>query len=177
MTCYRWNHTGTCKNCSCVKAGRTCSNSLPRRLGKCTIDVIPIGARLPADLLLTVQCHSPVPALQSSLSGQPATLAHGLHAATPSHPTHLSALPSPLPTGPLPSLPTSHLPSRFHFSICSTSLPARPTGLHNTWPTNIYLQSPLPSFYSSFILFYRLTSTSPHPPIFSTTLHFHPVIH
>ena len=35
MTCFRCNRTGNCQNCSCVKNGKICSDSLLRRLEKC----------------------------------------------------------------------------------------------------------------------------------------------
>ena len=35
MICCRCNSTGNCKNCFCVKNGKTCSDSLLRRLEKC----------------------------------------------------------------------------------------------------------------------------------------------
>ena len=33
--CCRCNGSGRCKNCVCVEAGRTCSNCLPTRRGRC----------------------------------------------------------------------------------------------------------------------------------------------
>ena len=35
MPCCRCSRTGTCANCSCVKAGKTCGSCLPGKLGKC----------------------------------------------------------------------------------------------------------------------------------------------
>ena len=36
MPCCRCNRSGRCRNCSCVKAGSTCQNCLPQRLGNCS---------------------------------------------------------------------------------------------------------------------------------------------
>ena len=35
MVCCRCNKTGRCRNCSCVKAGKSCRSCLPIRLGQC----------------------------------------------------------------------------------------------------------------------------------------------
>ena len=99
MTCCRCNCTGSCKNCSCVKAGRTCSNCLPRKLGKCANDAAAIGAHLPADPLA---------------SGLPATIS--------SIPIHPLTQPSPSPTGSPP-----YLPILSSTQMASTSAPAPQT--------------------------------------------------
>ena len=36
MSCCRCNRSGRCRNCFCVKSGRTCQGCLPLRLGNCT---------------------------------------------------------------------------------------------------------------------------------------------
>ena len=36
MTCCRCNKSGSCRNCSCVKANSKCTNCLPSRLNKCS---------------------------------------------------------------------------------------------------------------------------------------------
>ena len=36
MSCCRCNHSGCCRNCFCVKNGRTCQGCLPQQLGNCT---------------------------------------------------------------------------------------------------------------------------------------------
>lgn len=35
IVCCRWNTSGRCKHCSCKKAGKECSNCLPRRRENC----------------------------------------------------------------------------------------------------------------------------------------------
>ena len=35
MPCCKCNKTGRCRNCACVKAGKSCQNCLPSRLGQC----------------------------------------------------------------------------------------------------------------------------------------------
>ena len=35
MACCRCNKTGSCKACACVKAGKSCTNCLPSKLGNC----------------------------------------------------------------------------------------------------------------------------------------------
>ena len=34
-SCCKCNRSSRCRNCSCVKSGRTCQGCLPQRLGKC----------------------------------------------------------------------------------------------------------------------------------------------
>ena len=36
VVCCRCNRTGQCRGCACVKAGKSCSNCLPSRLGNCS---------------------------------------------------------------------------------------------------------------------------------------------
>ena len=35
MSCCKCNRSGRCRNCSCVKSGRTCQGCHPQRLGNC----------------------------------------------------------------------------------------------------------------------------------------------
>ena len=36
MTCCRCNRKGTCRNCICVREGKSCTSCLPKRLGSCS---------------------------------------------------------------------------------------------------------------------------------------------
>ena len=47
MSCCKCNLSGRCRNCSCIKSGRTCQGCLPQRLGHCT------------NVTLPLQCSSP----------------------------------------------------------------------------------------------------------------------
>ena len=35
VACCRCNRTGSYKGCACVKAGKSCTNCLPKKLGSC----------------------------------------------------------------------------------------------------------------------------------------------
>ena len=47
MSCCKCNRSGRCRNCSCVKSGRTCQGCLPQRLGHCTNVTLPLQRSSP----------------------------------------------------------------------------------------------------------------------------------
>ena len=47
MSCCKCNRSGRCRNCSCVKSGRTCQGCLPQRLGHCINVTLPLQRSSP----------------------------------------------------------------------------------------------------------------------------------
>ena len=158
MTSSRCNRTGSCKNCSCVKAGRTCSNCLPRKLGKCANDVAPIGAHLPADRLA-----GGLPATTSSISIHPPTQPPPQPPLSPTgsppylpilSSTQMASTSAPAPQTSQPGQPASITPGLLATNSChpihpSTQPPPSSTGLSPRPPILSSSQLPSTSIQSS----------------------------
>ena len=75
VACCRCNRTGSCRGCACVKAGKSCSNCLPSKLGTGTclsVSTTPARTRstAPPDLPRTLNVTSDN---NSRVTGGPAT--------------------------------------------------------------------------------------------------------
>ena len=155
--CCRCNRTGTCRNCVCKKAGKSCFSCLPGKLGKCsnhsTLCNVGRGkacpSSAPAQLTslqrdsagvkqsVTQRRSSPAPAsslLHRPLSlGKEATLGHSISASQPSSVTSVTSSCQSSPNSPT-TLTVNSLPSMDSiFAVRLSTLQHVPKGARDSW--------------------------------------------
>ena len=116
VLCCKCNRTGRCRNCACVKAGKSCLNCLPTRLGQFTNSSI--ASSLPSTL--STVCP-PAPAVPSSSPTSALPVSSPCHNPTSTQVMSVCGAMTSTPDIPYPpSNPISSSPT------CSSSLPRLP---------------------------------------------------
>ena len=111
VNCCRCNRTGSCRNCACVKAGRSCQSCLPSRLGHCLNDTGSSSPDQPSGTPTTT------PSLNASPNGShddtPPTLTPTStpHSPAHSHTTYLTPKSGPVRDVDLPSFTPASNPT------------------------------------------------------------------
>ena len=83
MVCCKCNRTGLCRGCACVKAGRSCVNCLPGKLGNCA-NATPNVSMPSSSTRTTHTILTPTSISYTSLSSDIANITQAINQPTPS---------------------------------------------------------------------------------------------